>query len=107
MKAITSVYLKTGKIADDEILAQSIYEAIRNYLNTSPDNTVDIDFEGVEIVLCKFWSYAIGQLYRDFSLEVLNDRVNLSSLSIYQENTLRLVLESARKFYEKEKSEKD
>lgn len=100
MNSIISVYLKTGKIADDEIPAQSIYEAIRDYLNVDPNNTVDIDFEGVEIVLCKFWSYAIGQLYSDFSPEVLNDRVIISNLSSYQEKTLEMCLDNARKHYQ-------
>ncbi len=100
MNSVISVYLKTGKIADNETEAQQVYERIRDYLNADPTNTVNVDFEGVEIVLCKFWSYAIGHLYNDFSPEDLNDRVTISNLSIYQEDTLRMVLETANKYYQ-------
>jgi DNA polymerase III delta subunit len=95
-----NVFDETGRYAFSTIAAETIYQEI-NKLLLMTDDLIELDFEQVEVVVCKFWSYAIGQLLRCWDSETLNQRIKIINISSYQETTLRLVLDSAKKFYQK------
>jgi hypothetical protein len=90
----------TGRYATDDPEATQLFAQISNSLTTSTES-IEVNFEGVTIVSCKFWAYSIARLLQGWDNDTLNQRVSIVGLSSFQFDTLDVVLDNARKFYAK------
>ncbi len=59
--------------------------------------TVDLDFEGIEIMISAFLNTAIGKLYRQYSPEQIRKLLRLKNLSRDDASLLKIVTDHAKK----------
>lgn len=84
--------------ATDEVQGLVIYEAIKSKINEG----VVVSFEHINLTSCHFLSCAFGQLYKGYSSEYLNKKINLIDISESIKIKLHLVLKNAKKYYNKQ-----
>lgn len=61
--------------------------------------TVELDFDGVEVFASPFFNAGIGRLLGDLSAENLNARLKFNHLSEFGDRVLRRVIENAKEYY--------
>jgi hypothetical protein len=61
--------------------------------------TVELDFDGVEVVASPFFNAGIGRLLADLSPDLLNAHLRFAHLSVLADRILRRVIENARDYY--------
>lgn len=76
---------------------QIVFDKISAAINTSTD--VELDFEGVRVVVSPFLNAAIGQLLRDFTPNQLNQYLHIINLPLGVEAILARVIENAKTYY--------
>ena len=77
---------------------QKLYETIRPVLASQED--VYLDFSGISAFSSPFFNFAIGQLYKDLSSEILNLHLKPENLNGIGHKVLRLVLKNSKAYYE-------
>jgi hypothetical protein len=76
---------------------QTIYDLIHPRLQAG--HSVELDFEGVKIVVSPFLNAAIGQLLRDLSPDDLNAHLKITNLSVLARPVLQRVIANAKEYY--------
>lgn len=61
--------------------------------------TVELDFNGVEIFASPFFNAGIGRLLADCQPDILNSRLKFQHLSALGDRILRRVIENAKEYY--------
>ena len=74
-----------------------IYDLLHSSLQK--DSSVELDFEGVRVLVSVFLNAAIGRLLEDYSVEDLNRTLRISNLPAGGEETLRRVIETSNDYY--------
>lgn len=91
------IYKITGEYATDAETGQQVYDLI--YPKLADNQPVKLDFAGVRVFASAFFNFAIGQLLKDFSSEVLNDLLNVEELSPNGRSILQRVIDNAKRYY--------
>lgn len=76
---------------------QQVYLRIDELLSQGID--VELDFDDIDFLITVFLNAAIGQLYKKYSSEYLNDHVELINLKSEHREHFRDVIEFAKKFF--------
>lgn len=74
-----------------------VYEKILPELKAK--RQIELDFSTVKLFASPFFNAAIGQLYKDFSSDDLNDLLRMRGLSANGSIVLRKVTENAKVYY--------
>lgn len=77
---------------------QRVYDKVCLKLKAAED--VQLDFDGVTVFASPFFNFAIGQLYRDFSGEVLRKHLKAENLSSNGAMILNRVIKNSKAYYE-------
>lgn len=80
--------------ADD---GQKVYELIRKVF--SENRKVVLSFLNVEMLTTAFLNTAIGQLYRDFSEEVIRENLSVENVSQSGLVSIKRVVDTAKLYY--------
>lgn len=78
---------------DGEVLFRQIHELLVR------GETVELDFEGVEIFATPFFNAGIGRLLADLKPEILKAHLKIQHLSALGDRVLRRVIENAKEYY--------
>lgn len=84
---------------------QKLYDKIMHHLNNGQDVVLDFEFEGGLIFASSFLNTGIGQLLSQFSSEILKERVKFINVNPYAVNTIKMVIDNAKDYYEKRRRE--
>lgn len=76
---------------------EAIYARIRAPLIHG--ETVELDFDGVQVFASPFFNAGIGRLLGDLTAETLNARLKFDHLSDFGARVLRRVIENAKDYY--------
>lgn len=76
---------------------QVIYNLIHDPLRQG--QTVELDFEGVDVFASPFFNASVGRLLEDLERDALNARLRFEHLSGFGERVLRRVIENAEEYY--------
>lgn len=91
------IYEITGEYATDADSGQQVYDLIHPALLAG--NPVELDFSGVSVFASAFFNFAIGQLLKDLSPDILNDLLKITGLSPNGYSILKRVIENAKHYY--------
>ncbi|NET30433.1 MAG: STAS-like domain-containing protein [Cyanothece sp. SIO1E1] len=91
------VYELTGEYAMSSESGQKLYDLIHPELLA--DNSVELDFSGVNVFASAFFNFAIGQLLKDISSDDLNRQLSFTALNTNGHSVLRRVIENAKRYY--------
>lgn len=86
-----------GENAITREAGRALYERIHPALLRG--EAVCLDFEGVKVLASPFLNAAIGQLYRDLTSEQLNKRLKVGNMMRAGQDTLRVVIGTAKAAY--------
>lgn len=76
---------------------EAIYARIHDPLTQG--ETVELDFDGVQVFASPFFNAGIGRLLGDLTAETLNARLKFDHLSDFGTRVLRRVIENAKDYY--------
>jgi hypothetical protein len=78
---------------------QKIFDIINNEL--SKENTITIDFKGVNAMTTAFLNSAIGQLYSkdEYTSDFLRAKLNVVNITQFQKKQLTMVIDVAKNFF--------
>ena len=88
----------TGDSAITLEAGQTLYALIKEKLDKQ--EKVELDFSGVEAVATLYFNAAIGQLYKDFSSETLNQLLDIKELIPAGRNILNRVKKNSKTYYD-------
>lgn len=76
-------------------------EAIFNQIHDplARGETVELDFDGVEIFASPFFNAGIGRLLADFQPDILNSHLIFQHMSALGDGVLRRVIANAKEYY--------
>jgi hypothetical protein len=74
-----------------------VFEVLSSAL--SKDESISIDFSGIEVMTSAFLNAAIGQLYSQFNSEKLNKFLKVKNLPIEDRALLLKVIERAKDYF--------
>jgi len=74
-----------------------IYARIHDPLTQG--ETVELDFDGVQVFASPFFNAGIGRLLGELTTETLNSRLKFDHLSDFGARVLRRVIENAKDYY--------
>ena len=77
---------------DGVVVREKIIEAFGN------DLIVTLDFEGVSMLISAFLNVAIGSLYKDYEVSLV-DSIEFTNLDSSDEALISIVVKNAKKFY--------
>ncbi|MDS4030050.1 MAG: STAS-like domain-containing protein [Candidatus Contendobacter sp.] len=75
----------------------AVYDLIHDPLRQG--ETVELDFEGVDVFASPFFNASVGRLLEDLERDALNDRLRFEHLSAFGERGLRRAIENAEEYY--------
>ncbi len=75
----------------------AIYARIRDPLTQG--ETVELDFEGVQVFASPFFNAGVGRLVGELTADALNARLKFDHLSDFGARVLRRVIENAKDYY--------
>lgn len=78
-----------------------VYEEIIENLNKG--NVVELDFEGVTVMITAFLNTAIGKLYEHFSSETLNEQLKLKNVAANDHILFKMVVQRAKEYFANQK----
>jgi hypothetical protein len=76
---------------------QRVFELIKKDLDEG--KTVTLSFLNVEMLAADFLTTAIGQLYRDFSVQFIKENLKIEDLSLTGAVSLKRVVDTAKSQY--------
>jgi hypothetical protein len=76
---------------------QKIYDLAHPQLQAN--QTVELDFAGVEILAAPFFNFAIGQLLKDIQPEDLSKLLKISNIKPLGNQIISLVIENSKRYY--------
>lgn len=91
------IYDITGEDAIAADSGQKVYDLIHPQLLAGA--SVELDFTGVEVFTSLFFNFAIGQLLKDLSPDLLNKRLQMTALNPNGRNILTRIIENAKHYY--------
>ena len=74
-----------------------VYDRIHDPLRQG--ETVELDFEGVDVFASPFFNASVGRLLEDLERGALNAQLRFEHLSGFGERVLRRVIENAEEYY--------
>jgi|SRR6056297_556237 len=79
-----------------------VFQEINNFLKNG--FSVELDFEGVEIMTTAFLNAAIGQLYSgDYTSEVLNSNIKIINVAEDDKILFKKVIDRAKEYFQDQK----
>lgn len=96
-EAISVVQVAGTSICVSAEDADKLYQKISGLLQEGRD--VAISFSGVERLTTAFLNVGIGQLYNEFSEEVIRQRLSIAEADASTLNLLKTVVDRAKIFY--------
>ena len=72
---------------------KAVYDLIHDPLRQG--ETVELDFEGVDVFASPFFNASVGRLLEDLERDALNARLRFEHLSTFGKRVLRRVIENA------------
>ncbi|MDS4020203.1 MAG: STAS-like domain-containing protein [Candidatus Competibacter sp.] len=78
---------------DGQVIYNQIHDPLRQ------GETVELDFEGVDVFASPFFNTSVGRLLEDMERDALNARLRFEHLSGFGERVLRRVIENAEEYY--------
>lgn len=78
---------------DGEVIYARIYDPLKQ------GETVELDFDGVQVFASPFFNAGIGRLLADLTADGLNARLKFEHLSDFGARVLRRVIENAKDYY--------
>lgn len=95
------MYIKVEELVGKNAMTlddgETIYARIHDPLIQG--ESVELDFDGVEVFASPFFNAGIGRLLGDLTPETLNTRLKLGHLSSFGDRVLRRVIENAKDYY--------
>lgn len=98
------IYEITGEYATDADSGQQVYDLIHSQLLS--DQSVELDFSGVNVFASAFFNFAIGQLLKDLSSDSLNELLKITNLTPNGYSVLNRVVDNAKHYYSDVKYQK-
>lgn len=86
-----------GQYCISDADGQALYDLVKPQLIAG--QTVELDFQSVNVFASLFFNFAIGQLLRDFSSEQLKAHVKFTGLSSTGRSILDQVIKRAKRYY--------
>lgn len=74
-----------------------LHDVILAHINNN--DTVILDFEGIEFVITAFLNTGIGRLYATFSPDTLKGQLRVENMAPEDINSLKMVVKQAKLFY--------
>ncbi|MCY7322143.1 MAG: STAS-like domain-containing protein [Phormidesmis sp. CAN_BIN36] len=87
----------TGEFATDAENGQALYDLI--YPELRAENSVKLDFSGVNVFASAFFNFAIGQLLSDITQDELNRLLQVENLNDDGRFTLKRSIDNAKEYY--------
>ena len=91
------VYDVTGEFATDADDGQCIYDYIHPFLTDGIP--VDLDFKDVTVFSSAFFTFSIGQLLEDLSIDVINRLLSVQNISSDGRRILTRAIANAKLYY--------
>lgn len=79
---------------DGNVLFENINKAF------SGDETVELDFAGIKILITAFLNSAIGRLYENYDSEFLNNHLKLTNVAPEDRILFKKVVERAQQYFD-------
>lgn len=76
---------------------QELFQRIDSVLES--DGYVELDFEGIDLIISAFMNAAIGQLYGKYSTDLIRARINLKNISNEDLFNLKQVTATAKLYF--------
>ena len=96
-----AMQIKVKELVGENAMTQDdgkvIYGAIHDFLLQG--ETVELDFEGVDVFASPFFNASVGCLLEDLERDTLNARLKFEHLSDFGDRVLRRVIENAEEYY--------
>ena len=86
-----------GENAMTKADGEKVYSLIHDPLIEG--QTVELDFEGVEVFASPFFNAGVGRLYADLQSDALNAGLKINHLSSFGQRVLHRVLDNAKEYY--------
>lgn len=99
IKIDSMITLHQGVTPDE---GKPINEEIRKYIELN--ESVEIDFSGVELMTTAFLNIVIGDLYKDYSSETLRSMLKITNVEDGDARRIKKVTDTAKLFYHNEKA---
>jgi hypothetical protein len=94
IKVISLLGHSSATSTDD---GQELFNRIDKVL--SADSVVELDFEGIDLIISAFMNAAIGQLYSKYEPEYIRNHINLKNLSNEDLRNLKYVTDTAKSYF--------
>jgi hypothetical protein len=91
------VFELTGRNAISMQNGERLYNSLRSELISN--DSIDVDFKGVELFASPFFNASIGLLLKDISIEILQQKLSIINLSDVGKDLLNHVIANAIAFY--------
>lgn len=99
IKIDSMITLHQGVTPDE---GKPINEEIRKYIELN--ESVEIDFSGVELMTTAFLNIVIGDLYKDYSSETLRSMLKITNVEDGDARRIKKVTDTAKLFYHNEEA---
>jgi hypothetical protein len=95
------MYIKVKELVGENAMTlddgKAIFDRIHDPL--AQGETVELDFEGVEVFASPFFNAGVGRLLDDLQPEALNEHLKFEHLSDFGARVLRRVIDNAKEYY--------
>ncbi len=95
------MYIKVKELIGENAMTlddgEAVYARIHDPLTHG--ETVELDFDGVEVFASPFFNAGIGRLLGDLTADALNTLLKFDHLSDFGARVLRRVIENAKEYY--------
>lgn len=96
------MHIKVKELVGENAMTLDDGEAIYSRIHAplTLGETVELDFDGVQVFASPFFNAGIGRLLGgDLTTEMLNSRLKFDHLSVFGARVLRRVIENAKDYY--------
>jgi hypothetical protein len=87
---VNAVSMQKGKV---------LYDFLESGLRRSDAQILVVDFQGVDTYASPFFNVAFGLLVKDFSIDLIQERIRVTNISEFGSEVLNLCIENAVQFY--------
>ena len=92
----------TDNMAVTPVEGQPIYEQIVEFLKAG--DTIELDFSDLQICTTAFLNVIIGNLYKDYTSELLKEKIKFQGLDMPMRERIKKVSDRAKQFYKDQES---
>jgi len=80
---------------------EKLFKYLKKHLQK--DESINVSFKGIKMVISAFLNTAIGKLYRDFTKDTINSKLHIDNLKSDSQSLLKEIQDYAPKYYKNRK----